>query len=98
MLVLVMSGEALLLREANLTGLAPVLLVVSIRQETTWWWDTSSCGNELMVQSKVRWCFLVMGGVGVEETKISRLFFFYRIDMGQYGSTQPCATKFRRSV
>ena len=73
MLVFVMSGEALLLREANLTVFAPVLLVVSIRQETTWWWDTSSCGDELM-SLKVRWCFLAIGGVGVEETKISRVW------------------------
>lgn len=58
MLVLVMSGEALLLREANFTMFAPVLLAVSIREDATWEWGKSSCGGELMsltVQSKVMW-------------------------------------------
>ena len=42
MLVLFVSGEALLLREANFTGFAPILLAVSIREETTRWWGKSS--------------------------------------------------------
>ncbi len=71
MSVHIMSVEALLLGEASVTGVAPVLLGVSMRRDTTWWWGKCYCGCELTpltLQSKVQWYCLVMGRVGVEGT------------------------------